>query len=50
MDARKLYRSEATPSMFVYCVRRLHFSEEADQNVLMRSPEVAADASSRRRR
>jgi hypothetical protein len=28
MDARKLYLSEATPSMFVYCVRRLGFSED----------------------
>jgi hypothetical protein len=28
MDARKLYRSEATPSMFVYCVARLGFSED----------------------
>jgi hypothetical protein len=28
MDARGLYRSEATPSMFVYCVRKLGFSED----------------------
>lgn len=28
MDARKLYLSEATPSMFVYCVTRLRFSED----------------------
>jgi hypothetical protein len=28
MDARKLYRSEATPSTFAYCVARLGFSED----------------------
>jgi hypothetical protein len=27
VDARRLYAREATPSMFVYCVERLHLSE-----------------------
>jgi hypothetical protein len=29
VDARRLYLEEACPSMFVYCVRVLHFSESA---------------------
>src|SRR6187431_2104911 len=28
-DARELYREEACSSMFVYCIERLHFSEDA---------------------
>src|SRR5512142_434356 len=27
VDARRLYAREATPSMFVYCLERLHLSE-----------------------
>src|SRR6188474_803041 len=29
VDKRKLYRQEACSSMFVYCVERLNFSEDA---------------------
>ena|SRR6266487_6304161 len=29
VDAHQLYRAAAYPSMYLYCVRELHFSEDA---------------------
>jgi hypothetical protein len=34
VDARELYRQEACPSMFIYCVERLHLSDDAAQRRL----------------